>query len=336
MHLPLTTPFTADGRLNLRKLEQNVAHYSLTPAAGMVLLGPTGEAACLSDVETHEVLAAAVKSASATKVMIAGVSRASVRATLSLIEDAASMAYDAALLKLPFGFPEKELRVYLQSVADRSALPLVLADDVSLDLLIEMASHPQVLGWLSGAAGPEQVRAVLDRTTDVKRTVTVTQVFAPVTGRMAPVTPSGQATGLLSAESLIGGGSAVLAAPPKAAIKTRTKVVGFQILMGRTEGMLAGLLAGAVGSVPPFAAAAPQGCYEVLAAWKDGDPALADEKQVRLIEAVRRIEGVLGIAGLKYGCDLNGYFGGLPRLPRLPLTGMDRAEIENLMAALRS
>ena len=33
-----------------------------------------------------------------------------------------------------------------------------------------------------------------------------------------------------------------------------------------------------------------------------------------------RVEEELGVAGIKFGCDLNGYFGGRPRLPLLPLT----------------
>ena len=41
--------------------------------------------------------------------------------------------------------------------------------------------------------------------------------------------------------------------------------------------MLEGLRAGAVGAMVPFAAVAPQACYEVLAAWKDGDPKLSAE-----------------------------------------------------------
>jgi dihydrodipicolinate synthase/N-acetylneuraminate lyase len=41
------------------------------------------------------------------------------------------------------------------------------------------------------------------------------------------------------------------------------------------------------------------------------------------------------VAGIKFGCDLNGYFGGRPRLPLLPLTGDQRAKIEALMQGLR-
>ena len=38
----------------------------------------------------------------------------------------------------------------------------------------------------------------------------------------------------------------------------------------------------------------------------------------------------------KYACDLNCYFGGLPRLPQLPPTGIQRAALEQLMKQLRN
>src|SRR5258707_612027 len=100
--------------------------------------------------------------------------------------------------------------------------------------------------------------------------------------------------------------AALAVAPVKVAAKTRTKVIGFQVLAGGTAGMLEGLRAGAVGAMPAFAASAPQACYEVLAAWKDGDEGLAQEKQVRLQRVVEKVEEELGVAGNKFGCDLDG------------------------------
>ena len=44
----------------------------------------------------------------------------------------------------------------------------------------------------------------------------------------------------------------------------------------------------------------------------------------------------LGPGGLKFACDLNGYFGGPPRLPHLPPTGSQRTALERLMKPLRS
>jgi dihydrodipicolinate synthase/N-acetylneuraminate lyase len=107
------------------------------------------------------------------------------------------------------------------------------------------------------------------------------------------------------------------------------------MLAGDTAGLLECLRAGAVGAMPGFAASAPQACYEVLAAWKDGDDGLAQEKQIRLHRVAEKVEEELGVAGIKFGCDLNGYFGGRPRLPLLPLTGEERTRIEALMQGLR-
>jgi dihydrodipicolinate synthase/N-acetylneuraminate lyase len=44
----------------------------------------------------------------------------------------------------------------------------------------------------------------------------------------------------------------------------------------------------------------------------------------------------MGVPGTKYAMDLNGYYGGPARLPLLPLTGAQKAEIERLLADVRN
>jgi dihydrodipicolinate synthase/N-acetylneuraminate lyase len=44
----------------------------------------------------------------------------------------------------------------------------------------------------------------------------------------------------------------------------------------------------------------------------------------------------MGIPAVKYAAELNGYFGGYPRAPLLPLTAADREEVTTLMADLRA
>jgi 4-hydroxy-2-oxoglutarate aldolase len=348
LQLPLTTPFYPDGRLNLPKLEHNVARYSRTPVAGLVALSDFGEPTMLSEEETRQTLRSVAGAAGAEKVLMAGVSRDSVAGTLNLAETAAEFEYDAVLVKLPSllraGVANERARAlltYFRVVADRSPLPVVLYSGASVqggllpvEMVIELAGHPQIIGIVDGAGGRERIAALRDERARVKREVSVTAVFAAVTGRMK-VRDDGAAGGLIGADTLTGGGAALAVAPAKAAAKTRTKVVGFQVLGGSTGGMLEDLRAGAVGAMPAFAASAPQACYEVLAAWKDGDEGLAREKQVRLQSVAEKMEEELGVAGIKFGCDLNGYFGGKPRLPLLPLTGEERAEIEMLMQGMR-
>lgn len=351
LHIPLTTPFHPDGRLNPRKLAANVERYSRTPAAGLIVLGPIGEPTLLNDAETREALHAAARAAAPEKVLIAGIARDSVNATLELAELAAELSYDAVLVGKPsvlasFGIDRpqpdtrpREVLTYFQTIADRSPIPLILLNArdraLSIDAVAELAAHPNIIALLD--AQPHNVRSgafeqVLTRTATVKHSVTVTPVFAAVTARMQRPAPGST---LVSTASLTGAATSV-AEPSAGGLRTRTKSVGFQILAGDTEGMLDGLHGGAVGIAPAFAACAPQACYEVLAAWKDTDRPLAEEKQLRLVEAAHFAEEILGSGGLKFGCDLNGYFGGVPRLPHLPPTSEQRTALEQLMKPLRN
>jgi dihydrodipicolinate synthase/N-acetylneuraminate lyase len=348
LQLPLTTPFYPDGRLNVPKLEHNVARYSKTPVAGLVALSDFGEPTMLSEEETRQTLRSVAGAAGAEKVLMAGVSRDSVAGTLNLAETAAEFGYDAVLVKAPSFLRTgvanehaKSLLTYFRVVADGSPLPVVLYSSASVqggllpvEMVIELAGHPQIIGIVDGAGGRERIGALREERARVKREVSVTAVFAAVTERMK-LRHDGAAGGLIGADTLTGGGAALAVAPAKTAAKTRTKVVGFQVLGGNTAGMLEDLRAGAVGAMPAFAASAPQACYEVLAAWKDGDEGLAREKQVRLQSVAEIMEEELGVAGIKFGCDLNGYFGGRPRLPLLPLRGEERAQIEMLMQGMR-
>jgi dihydrodipicolinate synthase/N-acetylneuraminate lyase len=345
LHIPLTTPFHPDGRLNLPKLAANVARYAKSPAAGLVVLGPTGEPTLLTDDETREVLRIASQAAAPEKVLIAGISRTSVRATLALADLAAKLHYDAILIGAPSILaPEansRELLLYFQTVADRSPLPVVLfssrARRIPIDAVVELAAHPRILGLLTSEANPAEIEAILHRTASIKREVNVTHLFAAVTERMKIAAGRAPAT-LVSADSLAADRAtsaiAIAGAPTTPQLRTRTKSVGFQIISAHAPRLLDALNAGAVGIAPAFAAAAPQACYDVLAAWKDDDQPLAEEKQSRLHEAALLAEESPG--DLKFACDLNGYFGGLPSLPLLPPTGEQRAAIEQIMKQLRN
>ena len=374
LHIPLTTPFHPDGRLNLPKLAANVARYSKSPAAGLLVLGPQGEPTLLSDDETRQVLRAAAQAASPEKVLLAGISRDSVRATLALADLAADQHYDAVLVGVPTILTSeiqaaeglttesasehrarrREFLLYFQSIADRSPLPVVLFSDrdrrIPQDAIVELAAHPLILGLLDAVARPVEIETIIHRTAAIRHEVTVTPVFRAVTARMTAAVSRAPAT-FVSADSL----AAQLAAQPSAdraasatavaeapqlptasPLRTRSKSVGFQVLTGDTLAILEALRAGASGAAPALAACAPQACYEVLAACKDGDRALAEEKQTRLREASCFTEAGTGIGNLKFACDLNGYFGGLPRLPQLPPSGDQRAALERLMKQLRN
>lgn len=346
LHIPLTTPFHPDGRLNPHKLAANVARYSKTPAAGLIVLGPCGEPTLLSDDETREVLRTASQSSAPEKVLIAGISRDSVHSTLALTEFAAEQNYDAALTGIPSVLTAesnaRELVTYFQTIADRSPIPIILlcvkGHAIPTDAIVELAAHPQIIGLLNSNSQQSEsaIADILARTGTIRHEVKVTPMFAAVTSRMeiAAAATNGRAA-LISVGSLTGAATAVaepLAIPPP--LRTRTKAVGFQIIVAHTPKMLADLRAGASAIAPVFAACAPQACFEVFAAWKDDDQPLADEKQSRILQPAALAED--SPAALKFACDLNGYFGGLPRLPHLPPTGVQRAALALAMKPVRN
>jgi dihydrodipicolinate synthase/N-acetylneuraminate lyase len=347
----ITTPFYADGRLHPRKLEQNIDHYSRTQLAGMVVLGSTGEAVMLSGEEQREVLKTAIAAASADKVMIAGIGQESVRQTIELAEYAAFLRYDAVLVRTPHFYrgqlhrtngPQLEMLTYYRCVADQSPLPVVLYSvppftqyELPVEVVAELAQHPNIIGIKDSSGKPERIAALVAATRSCKRTVTVTSVFAPVTERMRTARTGGGSQDFVVAQTLGQAGSALAVAPPKAAMKTREKEVGFAVLSGAVHTLQASLEAGATGGVLAFAACAPQCCYEIYTAWKEGDASLAAEKQQRIHAASMRVGGQMGVPGIKYACDLNGLYGGHTRLPLLPLTAEEQREVATLMADIR-
>jgi dihydrodipicolinate synthase/N-acetylneuraminate lyase len=310
------------------------------------VLGSTGEAVMLSDDESREVLKTASQAALAEKVLIAGIARESVAETLRLAEFAAAHHYDAVLVRTPHYYgpqmrPAEMLNFY-RMVADQSALPVVLYSipkfthyELAVELVAELASHPNIVGLKDSSGNVERLAAVASATQNApRRTVMVTPIFAAVTDRMVIEAVSGPAN-FVPAGSL-GTEAAVAVANPLPRTKvTRKKEVGFQILTGAADKLKASLDAGASGAVLGMAACAPQACLEIYAAWKENDPVLAEEKQQRMVRASKRVGGELGIPGLKYACDLNGYYGGRPRVPMLPLTAAEQAEVDLLMADLR-
>jgi dihydrodipicolinate synthase/N-acetylneuraminate lyase len=351
---PITTPFYPDGNIYFKKLESNVERYSRTPAAGIVVLGSTGEAILLSDQERRDVLKSAREAAAPNKVLVAGTGIESAVETLRLTEYAAELGYDVAMVRTPHYYkkqmqPENILAFY-RTVADRSPLPVIIYNfpqatgyNIPAELVIELAVHPNLIGIKESSGDVEKVRAMVEGTRHIKRSATVTETFEAVTPRMlAAAASASNAEGGELVQVGAMAGSAPVAKPSSASItvvgkmKTRQKEVGFQVMVGAADKLQASLDVGAVGAILAFACVAPTACYEIYAAWKESDSELARLKQDRIVRASQRVVGELGVPGVKYGMDFNGYFGGPARLPLLPLTGEVSGEIERLLADVRN
>ena len=248
-----------------------------------------------------------------------------------------------------------DLRAHAQaafSILDRSVLPIIIYNfpqatgyDIPAEVVIELAGHPNIAAIKESSGNLDKVKAMVEGTRQVKRQATVTETFEAVTPRMlkaAAAESEKQSRELVSVASLTGSAEATAQKSSSSAVtvigklKTRQKEVGFQVMVGAAHQLEPSLGLGAVGAILAFACPAPMACYEIYAALKDGDTALAREKQERVKLAAQRVVGDLGVPGVKYSMDLNGYYGGPSRLPFLPLSGDQKAEIEKLMDGIKS
>jgi 4-hydroxy-2-oxoglutarate aldolase len=348
---PITTPFYPDGNVYYKKLESNVERYSRTPVAGIVVLGSTGEALMLSDQERRDVFKYAREAAAPNKVLIAGTGIESAIETLRLTEYAAELGYDVAMVRTPHYYKKQMLPAnmlaFYRTVADRSPLPVIIYNfpqatgyDIPAEIVIELAEHPNLIGIKESSGDVEKVRKMVNATRHIRHSATVTETFDAVTPRMSVAASTSSNGGeLVQVGALTGSSepnSSSSAVSVVGRLKTRQKEVGFQVLVGAAHKLHPSLDAGAVGAILAFGCAAPTACYEIYAAWKEGDAELARIKQERIATAAQRVGGELGIPGIKYAMDFNGYYGGPARLPFLPLTADLKSEIENLMADIRS
>jgi 4-hydroxy-2-oxoglutarate aldolase len=370
---PITTPFYPDGSLYFKKLEANVERYSKTPVAGIVALGSTGEAINLSDQEQRDVLKSTREAAAPNKVLIAGTGSESAINTLKLTDHAAELGYDVALVRTPFYYKKQmqptNILTFYRAVADRSPLPVMIYSvppftgyDMPAELVIGLADHPNIIGIKESSGDVEKVRRIVEGTRHVKRSATVTETFDAVTPRMLKAASPGGGQGgeLVPIGALAESGKETMkqmesrlssragtsglhpanasstAVTVMSGLRTRQKEVGFQVLVGAAQKLEPSLQVGAVGAILAFADPAPTACYEIYAAWKEDEIELARLKQARIARAAERVGSEMGIPGMKYAMDFNGYFGGTVRLPLLPLTADLKAEVEQFMTDIRN
>ena len=194
---PITTPFYPDGKIYFRKLEQNVEQYSRAPIAGIVVQGSTGEAILLSDEERREVLSCAREAAANDKVLIAGTGIESAIETLAphRIRRTTRLrrrhGAHAALLQRPDGEPGEHAGVLSLRLRPLAAaghhLQLSAGDRIrhsggSRDRT--WPSIPTSIAIKESSGSIEKVQKMVEGTRHIKRSATVTETFAAVTGRM--------------------------------------------------------------------------------------------------------------------------------------------------------
>jgi 4-hydroxy-2-oxoglutarate aldolase len=106
----------------------------------------------------------------------------------------------------------------------------------------------------------------------------------------------------------------------------------FYILSGTINTLFTGLVLGASGGVVSLANAFPHPCCDLYERVKKGDMEGSRKLHFKLSHLNQFISGRFGVGGVKFAMEVAGFYGGLPRLPLLPLKDSEKELIREAIA----
>lgn len=109
----------------------------------------------------------------------------------------------------------------------------------------------------------------------------------------------------------------------------------FGILAGTESQAWESLQLGANGAALAFASAAPYATIAIWEAFRTREEAAGVDWQARISHPSILVTDMYGVPGLKHAMDLNGYYGGPPRLPFVPVSQDARGQIEDAFRDLK-
>ncbi|XP_062989313.1 4-hydroxy-2-oxoglutarate aldolase, mitochondrial [Elgaria multicarinata webbii] len=154
---PLATPFTAQGEVDYKRLEENLHLYAGIPFRGVVVQGSNGEAPYLTQQERLEVVKQVHQAMPKEKLLLAGTGCESTQGTIELTAQMADKGADAALVVTPCYFrgsmTSAALIHHYTQVADASPIPVILYSvpantglELPSEAVLGLAQHPNIVG----------------------------------------------------------------------------------------------------------------------------------------------------------------------------------------------
>ncbi|MHA2054897.1 MAG: dihydrodipicolinate synthase family protein [Candidatus Hodarchaeales archaeon] len=101
----------------------------------------------------------------------------------------------------------------------------------------------------------------------------------------------------------------------------------FQVLTGSANTLVPSLFAGAAGGIVALANVAPEYCTEIYKLFLENNMDEMREIQYKILHINSLVTGKFGIPGIKFAMDKLGLYGGLARLPFLPLETKAKQQI---------
>lgn len=163
---PVTTPFAANGDVDVVAFSQNLSAHIAAGLDGVVVNGSTGEAALLDEGERERLVEVARGAIGSDKTLIAGTGAESSRLTINRSRRAAALGAEAVLVVAPHYYGDKmspaALKAHFERVADESPIPVLLYNipkymhfRLDPELVQQLAGHSNIVGMKDSAGDVE-------------------------------------------------------------------------------------------------------------------------------------------------------------------------------------
>jgi 4-hydroxy-2-oxoglutarate aldolase len=114
-------------------------------------------------------------------------------------------------------------------------------------------------------------------------------------------------------------------------VKAVPSGANFFVLAGTINKFYKGLQVGAIGGVLSIANYLPTMCCQLYTLFVEGKQEEAQKMDIYLRDLSSNAAGKAGVAGVKAAMDVLGFFGGDPRVPVLPLSDKEKADLKAVL-----
>lgn len=162
----LATPMTEDNKVDIPVLRELLQWHKAEGTNGVVILGTTGEASTLSELEKDEVMAATREEIGGSMPIVVGTGTISTTGTIAATARAKLFGADAALIVTPYYVKPSQagLLSHFTEIADAVDLPIILYNvpgrtgvDMSIETTVALSRHPNICGLKDATGDNERV-----------------------------------------------------------------------------------------------------------------------------------------------------------------------------------
>jgi 4-hydroxy-tetrahydrodipicolinate synthase len=152
--VPMITPFTREGKIDIRSVNKIVDHLILGSTAPFIM-GTTGESASIPEKLKPEFVKAMVDTANGRSKTYAGISSPSFQVSIEAARRYHELGVDAVVAHPPSYYPltDEQLLNYFERLADDLPLPVILYNipvvthvSIPVDVLDRLSHHDNIIG----------------------------------------------------------------------------------------------------------------------------------------------------------------------------------------------